>query len=490
MKHVDALHKAEKSQQEMSKIAQKDYWKPQYHISAPANWINDPNGFTYFNGEYHLFYQYHPYSSKWGPMHWGHVVSKDLVNWDTLPIALAPTDIYDKDGCFSGSAMVKNGELYLLYTGHVDLDNSNGGNDRIESQCLAISKDGKHFIKYEQNPVIDSLPKNLNLRTEHFRDPKVWENNGIYYTVIGAQSKQETGQVVIYKSLDLINWEFFNIMATSTTDENMGFMWECPNFAQIDGYDTLILSPQGIRPEGKKYLNLHQSGYFLGTMDYETGVFNRKNSFDLLDYGFDFYAPQIMQDEINNRCLMIGWLDMWESEMPEQNNGWAGMMSIPRVLKVKNDMIYSIPAPELTKLRKEHTHYNQKIKDITSFSNVDGDCYELNVVADLKNTNILTIKLRVSEIEETVLTYNKTTKILNLNRDKSGKALSGEREVNIDLINDKLKLQIFSDKSSLEIFINNGQRVISTRIYPTAQATGIKFTTDNLTNIDIDFYRF
>ena len=111
---AEALAKAEQYQSKMAKIAKKSYWKPQYHISAPANWINDPNGFCYFNGEYHVFYQYHPYSSQWGPMHWGHVASKDLVNWKTKPIALAPTDEYDRDGCFSGSAIEKDNTLYLL----------------------------------------------------------------------------------------------------------------------------------------------------------------------------------------------------------------------------------------------------------------------------------------------------------------------------------------------------------------------------------------
>ena len=268
-----------------------------YHIAAPANWINDPNGFCFYKGEYHLFYQYHPYSSQWGPMHWGHVASKDLADWEHRPIALAPTDEYDKGGCFSGSAIENDGKLYLLYTGHVDLDNSNGGNDRIETQCLAVSDDGKHFEKVENNPVIKALPGNLNIRTEHFRDPKVWKHGDWYYTVVGVQTKEESGQVVVYKSQDLINWEFLNIMATSSVKENLGFMWECPNFAEVNGHEALILSPQGVKSEGNKFLNLHQSGYFLGKMDYSTGIFERENDFEMLDYGFDFYAPQIMQDE-------------------------------------------------------------------------------------------------------------------------------------------------------------------------------------------------
>ena len=336
--------------------------------------------------------------------------SKDLADWEHRPIALAPTDEYDKDGCFSGSAIEKDGNLYLLYTGHVDLDNSNGGNDRIETQCLAVSHDGLCFDKVENNPVIKSLPENLNIKTEHFRDPKVWKHGDWYYTVVGVQTKEKSGQVVVYKSQDLINWEFLNIMATSSVKENLGFMWECPNFAEVNGHEALILSPQGVKPEGNKFLNLHQSGYFLGKMDYQTGIFHRDSKFDLLDYGFDFYAPQIMQDEKNNRCLMIAWLDMWESNMPEQENHWAGMMSIPRVLEVKDNMIYSKPIEELSKLYKLKIHHEQVIDDVISFDDVNGDCYKLDIDFDLKNAQGFALKLRVSATEETVISYDKDTK--------------------------------------------------------------------------------
>ncbi len=491
MTHLEALAKAEQYQSKMAKIAKKSYWKPQYHISAPANWINDPNGFCYFNGEYHVFYQYHPYSSQWGPMHWGHVASKDLVNWKTKPIALAPTDEYDKDGCFSGSAIEKDNTLYLFYTGHVVLDKENDKDDaQLQTQCVAISEDGISFKKLENNPIIniDSFPEDLNILKEHFRDPKVWKYNDMYYKVVGAQTTEKTGQALIYKSKDLLNWEFVNVMAMSTEEENLGFMWECPNFAEIDNYEVLILSPQGVEPEGNKFLNLHQSGYFLGKMDYNTGIFERENDFEVLDYGFDFYAPQIMQDEKNNRCLMIGWLAMWESEMPEQEEGWAGMMSIPRVLEVKNNKVYSLPIPELKKLRKNNVNYDVNLVQNCILEGINGDCYELNTVFDLTKANGFNLKLRVSENEETVISYDKNSKIFKLNRDKSGKGVTGEREVKVNLQDEKISLQIFSDYSSLEIFINGGEYVISSRIYPTQEATGIVFEPMGEIKAKIDFY--
>ena len=129
-------------------------------------------------------------------------------------------------------------------------------------------------------------------------------------------------------------------------------MWECPNFGEADGRDILIVSPQGMKPEAEKYLNVHQSGFFLGKMNYETGEFDRQTAFDIFDYGFDFYAPQIMQDEKNNRCIMISWLDMWESKMPEQKDGWCGMMEHSTYLKIKDNTVYSLPAPELANFAK------------------------------------------------------------------------------------------------------------------------------------------
>ena len=488
MKQREALMKAEQFQREAAKQVKKSYWKPKYHISAPTGWINDPNGFCYFNGEYHLFYQHYPYAPEWGPMHWGHAASSDLAHWQTRPIALAPTDEYDKNGCFSGSAIEKDGKLYAVYTGHVDLDKSLGGDDRIESQCLAVSENGNTFIKWENNPVVKRVPENIGIRTEHFRDPKVWKHDDFYYMVVGVQTEEESGAVVLYKSQNLTDWEFVNVMAKSTVAENLGFMWECPNFAEADGQEILIVSPQGMKPEAEKYLNVHQSGFFLGKMNYETGIFDRQVPFDIFDYGFDFYAPQIMQDELNNRCIMIAWLDMWENEMPEQKDGWCGMMSIPRILKVKGDTVYSLPAPELAKLRKTEVHYELTMNTATELNGVAGDCYELNTVLDMADADGFTLKLRVSETEETNLIYDKTNKLLILNRDKSGSGIKGQRQVEIAPVDGKLSLQIFSDRSSLEIFVNGGQRVLSSRIYPTEKATGIVFVPNDFVNAVVDFY--
>ena len=454
-------------------------WYPQYHIAAPAGWVNDPNGFSYFNGEYHFFYQHYPYAAKWGPMHWGHAVSENLVYWRHLPVAIEPDHIYDASGgCFSGSAIEKDGKLYLMYTGHVDLPViTPDGADRIESQNIAISSDGVNFEKYAGNPVI-YIPKGEDISASDFRDPKVWEHNGRYYVVVGSRTptadpndRNSEGQILLFDSDNLIDWNFMGIMARG--EGNQGFMWECPNFGTIDNCDVLILSPQGVHPEGKKFLNVHQSGYFLGKLNYNTGIYTH-GDFDILDYGFDFYAPQITQAP-DGRTIMIGWLDMWESEFAENGDGWSCMMTVPRELHVRGNKLVSTPVKELESLRLSSKNYNNvSVKKKTALDGISGETGELLVTVDPKSSKGFAIELRSGGREKTVLSYDASSRILKLNRDKSGAALTGEREVKLDS-SGKVNLRIFLDRSSIEIFANNGEAVMSTRVYPKSTSTGINF---------------
>lgn len=446
-------------------------WYPSYHIAPPFGWCNDPNGMCFYNGEYHFFYQHYPYDVKWGPMHWGHVVSKDLVHWKHLPVAIAPDKIYDSTGgCFSGSAIEKDGKLYLMYTGHIELSiPTTSGIYRIETQNIAVSDDGINFKKIDANPVIHVPKDEGDINRNDFRDPKVWRHDGKYYAVIGSCNRDKTiGQVLLFESLDVENWTFKSIMARS--EGNQGNMWECPNFAEIDGRDVLIMSPMNIRAEGKKFLNLQQSGYMLGNLDYETGIFTH-GEFEMLDYGFDFYAPQIMQVP-DGRCILIGWLDMWQTPMPEQADGWAGQMTVPRELHIKDGKIISTPVKELELLRGEKVSYENLLLDKpTKLDGISGEVGELLATIDLTKSKNFSIELRRSDSEKTILSYENGT--LKLNRDNSGESLNGEREVTISAA--ELKLQIFIDRSSLEIFVNDGAAVLSTRIYPGENAKEIVF---------------
>jgi beta-fructofuranosidase len=472
--HQEQIEKANKEIAKLKERVTNHEWNLHYHVMPQANWMNDPNGFSFFNGEYHLFYQHHPFGPKWGPMHWGHVKSKDLVNWEHLPIALAPSEEYDKDGCFSGSAIEKDGRLYLMYTGNVWIDGKLD-EDLKQVQALAVSEDGIHFEKLKENPVIAEPPEG-DVNTFHFRDPKVWKHENLYYVVLGSKTKKNTGQALLYRSSDLIDWEFVSIMAKG--EGNFGFMWECPDLFRLDGKEVLVLSPQGMKPEGNDYHNLHQAGYVIGQLDYQTGELQYGPYFTL-DHGFDFYAPQTMLDD-KGRRILIAWMDMWESEMPTQEFGYSGAMTIPRLVTMKDDRLYTLPVPELEELREEEVHYTGVMfKGEETLEGVHGDCLELKVTMNVKAASTFGLKLRVDEAagQETILFFDKKEGTVTLDRNKSGKGPAGVRKTEVTM-EENVRLRIFIDKSSIEVFINEGEKVLSARIFPTKEAKGITFFAD------------
>ena len=469
-------HKAEVNQR----------WYPVYHIAAPYGWVNDPNGFSYFNGEYHFFYQHYPYDTQWGPMHWGHVKSKDLAHWEHLPVALAPDQKYDVDytgGCFSGSGIVKDGKLYLIYTAHHETKDGK----RTETQALAVSNDGINFEKSKKNPII-KIPKGNDFSPVDFRDPKVWEHDGKYYLIVGTKTTDNPslGEIMFFESNDLENWNYRGISAKSKSVDE-GFMWECPNFAEVDGKEVLILSPMLHDEDGKE---AHKVVYTVGKMDYNAGKYSH-GDFDLLDYGFDFYAPQVMQAP-DGRCLMIGWMDTWDIDIVEKTSGdgWACMMTVPRELHFKDGKIISTPVKELEKLRKSEKSYsNLNLTQQTQLDGVSGAVGELVLNVDTKVSSKFQIKVRCSATEETVLAYDKATGIFSVNRDKSGQGAGGVSQVKLSP-NDNLKMQIFLDKSSVEVFLNDGEAVLSNRIYPLESSTGIAFIPEGVLKIDrLSFYQ-
>lgn len=458
-----------------------DPWYPRYHIAPPAHWMNDPNGFSQFKGQHHLFYQAHPYSPFWDDMHWGHVTSPDLVHWTHLPPALAPGDGCDRDGCFSGSAIEKDGKLYVLYTGNT-WTGPNRDLDFKQVQCLAISEDGLHFEKLPGNPVIAEAPGG-DVHPLHFRDPKVWRHEDSYYMVVGSRTKDNIGQVLLYKSPDLIAWQYIGVMAGG--DERYGFMWECPDLFALDGRDVLVFSPQGMKPEGFKYQNLHQSGYLAGRLDYETGKLEH-GEFTMLDYGFDFYAPQTTLDS-QGRRVMIAWMAMWENVLPEQERKWSGSMTLPRELRYEDGRLRTRPVPELAGLRLSEVAYDGvAVADEVQLSGVSGDCYELDLVLDLSRARRAVVKLRLDREtgEETQLVYDREAGCLVLDRERSGKGPGGTRRASVELDRDgKLALRIFVDSSSVEVFAQDGEVAMTARIYPGEQSSGVAFEAEGAMTI-------
>lgn len=460
----------------MKKLVEKDYHRLKYHIMPPAGLLNDPNGFIHIHREYHLFYQLHPFDTKHGLKHWGHVTSKDLVNWEQQPIALYSTEWYEKNGCYSGCAVNNGGTLTLIYTGNV----KNEEGIRETYQCIATSEDGINFEKYDGNPIISNQPEGY---TRHFRDPKVWQKDGIWYMVIGTQTIEEAGKVLLYASSDLKEWKRVSVVTGSFENNlgDLGYMWECPDLFSLDGQEVLLACPQGMKPSGDLYNNIYQSGYFIGRLNYDTGVLSH-GKFTELDRGFEFYAPQTTEDE-KGRRILIGWMGLpEEEEHPTTEYGWIHAMTIPRELELVDEKIYQKPVEEMKILRKNPVFHQDILlkNEAINLSGVQGDVIELLVEFQLLTAEAFEIHLRCSEDreEKTILSYHRETNKIELNRNNSGKGYGGIRRCTI-IPRELIKLHIFMDTSSLEIFVNDGEEVFSSRIYPSELSRDIKFLAVN-----------
>ena len=256
------LREARKYEEASEKMIKQEE-RPDFHLSVRTGWMNDPNGFSYHNGQYHMFYQYYPYEPKWGPMHWGHAVSKDLLHWEYLPAALAPDEAYDRDGCFSGSAItLPDGRHLLMYTGVLRERQTNGGVCDIQTQCLAVG-DGVDYEKYEMNPVLDKTDIPEGSSVHDFRDPKMWQKeDGTYCCVVGNRPADGSGQILLYTSPDGFQWKFKSVLVAN--NNRFGKMWECPDFFMLHGKWVLLTSPQDMLPEGFEYYNVNGTLRLIG----------------------------------------------------------------------------------------------------------------------------------------------------------------------------------------------------------------------------------
>ncbi len=427
---------------------QKDLYRPKFHLTPPTGWMNDPNGLCWYKGSYHVFFQYRPLDAK-GTSNtcWGHWTSPDLLEWTQQPVFLYPTDSWDLNGAYSGSALVEDDALYLYYTGNVkhpgNYDYINEG--RGHNVGLAVTRDG---ITADSNDCIlenKDYPSNLSC---HVRDPKVWKLDGKYYMVLGARTRDSVGQVLVWESEDKRNWKHIN---TIETPEKFGFMWECPDLFCIDGQWVLMTSPQGIPKVGYKHQNVYSCGYFPidGDFrgDYTLGEYHES------DAGFEFYAPQTFVTP-DGRRVVIGWVGMPDADYTNptvENGGWNQCLSVPRELTWENGQIQARPIRELQALRENGRT-----------AAVDG-----TYRADIRPSAELVLRnsgdrLKITVDDNVSITWSDGLLCLSL----SEQAGCGRDKRYYET--GKLEcLQLFVDTSCLELFINNGEQVMTTRFYPT-----------------------
>ena len=433
--------------------------KPIFHITGEKGWINDPNGLVKFKGKYHVFYQHHPYSNEWGPMHWGHVVSDDLLTWTYLPYALVPGDEFDKDGCFSGSSLVVGDTLYVVYTGYTYNEDPE---KIIQIQCLASSKDGIHFVKHGVIVGEKELPKEYKLCD--FRDPHLTVKDGEYHLYVAAKKKDGNGSIVLFKSKDLHNWEFVNDVLPHDSE---GQMIECVGYH--DDLGLIIYSEQEFPKDNPHCLNISSCEYELGHVNKE-GKFVPKSPKTLIDYGFDFYAPQIM----NYDHYLIGWMDMWDRNHPSAKYGFAGMLTVPRKITVKNGKMLQKPVI-FGKLFKE-----LEIKD-TYIDHLSVGTLEL----EIEGLKSLSIDLRKGDGE--VTRFYLENGEFYFDRSHSGEVITGRENDELSatgkrkmpyLKEDKDIIYIVMDKYSVEIFVNGIS--MTNLIYPKETSDVFSIFVDSL----------
>lgn len=343
--------------------ARHDPLHPRFHFSPPANWMNDPNGLIQWQGVYHLFYQHNPYQPAWGNIHWGHAISHNLVHWHHFPPALKPTPGgADPDGCFSGCTVDDNGTPTILYTGVFP-----------ESQCLARgSSDLRTWVKHPGNPVIPAPPPALN--AEGFRDPFVWRDAAGWNMVLGSGTRTQGGMVLLYRSHNLLEWEYHGVLLAGG-GSLPGKMWECPQLFKLDDTWVLILSIMENGPGHTICL----------TGEYREDRFISRHR-QTLDFGSPaFYAPQTFPDA-SGRRILFGWLPEERPESELRKAGWAGILSLPRLLSLSADgRLLQTPLPELACLRGVHVEFHHCSINTTPFFPLKNPCGgKIEILAEIE----------------------------------------------------------------------------------------------------------
>ena len=465
---------------------------PRFHVTGGIGWINDPNGFAPYKGEYHMFFQYYPYDTKWGPMHWGHVKTKDFIHWHRLPVAMAPDTEYDKGGCFSGGAVeMPDGRHLLMYTGVRNVRKKNGKMVSYQTQCIAIG-DGENYEKYAGNPVIraDQIPEDGSVYD--FRDPHIWREDDMYWCVVGNRTPDESGTILLYKSEDAIHWEFVNKVASC--HNQYGKMWECPDFFPLDGKQVLLISPQEMTSIGLEFHPGNANVCIIGDYDKEIHHLIRDNV-QAIDYGLDFYAPQTLET-FDGRRVMIGWMQNWEtcnSHLQEQR--FMGQMTIPRELHVKNGRLCQNPVREIEDCRTTKIAYqNVMINGETSLQGINGRYIDMTVTIRPGNESSMYnwFKIDVARDGEhyTSIRFKPATGQMRIDRTKSGLPcdIVNVRDFPVPANNGVVKMRIIMDRYSVELFVNDGEQAATAVIYTPLDAKSISFSCDGTVLMDVEKY--
>jgi fructan beta-fructosidase len=455
------------------------HWRPAYHFTPEKNWTNDPNGMVYYQGEYHLFYQFNPFENKWGHMSWGHAVSKNLVDWEHLPIAIPEDSVW----IFSGSVVVDKNNSSGFQTGSepcmVALYTADYHDGKKEAQYIAYSNDrGRTWTKYAGNPVID-------LHMTDFRDPHVIWHEKTQNWVMSVVFPKEY-KVIFFTSKNLKNWtragEFGN-------QGEVRKIWECP---------ALVEMPIDANPQNIKWLLFNSTNgatekfegmqYFVG--DFDGTTFKNDNSPETklyVDYGKDFYAGIPYSDAPENKKILLGWMSSWQYADAVPTFPWKGAMAIPRDISLRQtseglrlfqEPISTLKPKDSYRVFEKNDFVFSKEKQLDGMSLFSKNSYMVEVEFEIKSAKDFGLKIARKKdkiddkkiLQETIVGYNRKTQQLYIDRTKSGLMIkenfASVDKADLKLEDNILKLKVLVDKSSVEVFANDGKVAITNLIFP------------------------
>ncbi len=410
------------------------------HFKAQSGWINDPNGLCYFKGQYHIFYQYFPYDLEWGTMHWGHATTTDFINYQHHPIALFPSIEHDQNGVFSGSSFIENDTMNLFYTG---VKYNNFGNDIHRygdklfnsSQLKITSSDGFTFDNFKDKEIVLDVLERPEGDPIHTRDPKVWKKNDKYYMLLGSNiinDENNQGCLLFYESDDLTNFKQIAVF----TIEDLGHMWECPDYFEIEEDGFVVMSPEGTMPncEYPSHVQIAKAKF-----NYKDKL-NLESDFKLIDIGLDCYAPQTFEDEDGVRTL-ISWIRM---PKPIEDNS-IGCFTMPRTIRYEDDAIkYQVHDLIQSKF---------KLDTIEPLNKEETYKFELS----LTNGSAIELGKYIISLNDNCLRFDRS-ELFPLN-DKCLKVIEHH------IASDNVKLEIYYDGYVVETFIDGGIAVCTHILY-------------------------
>lgn len=422
-------------------------WRQRFHIEPPDGWLNDPNGLSFYKGEYHVYFQYSPIAADGHtPRGWGHYHGADLMHMVYDKAVMMPDIPEDSHGVYSGSAIENDGVLHIFYTGNVKME----GDYDYDYVTAGRGANVIHVTTADGSEVSE---KQVLLRNSdypdfcscHVRDPKVWKEGEVWKMVLGARTLDDEGCVLVYESADLINWKY----AGKVYKEGYGYMWECPDYFELGGKGFLSTCPQGLPHYETKWQNLNESGYFPVEGRLED---SRLGEFAEWDMGFDFYAPQTFLDP-QGRRILIGWLGMDNRVYGNATTelGWQHCLTIPREVTFgENGRLRQYPIAEFDALRKgERRHADGCTAKYALPLEICGE-----PIADFSITLDGKLELRFDKAKQLFT--------MKFSDEKYGCG-RGTRNAVVESVN---SIRLIADMSSIEVYLNGGETVMSTRFYP------------------------